>query len=160
MNPKKVDLQTSSKYNEIIFTLNPSNAISISYKEQIADEQRFNCYTFSSLTIGFCDEAVFSITNTQEKYSSLNNNTLIKINGFNEELKINYYKAINLIFIDEIIIYLASSLNSFDWLSPIEELQTGFIANLSFNGAKIGSLVTQEIRRLPQREEFLSLIHI
>ena len=154
VNPKKVDLQTSSKYNEIIFTLNPSNAISISYKEQIADEQRFNCYTFSSLTIGFCDEAVFSITNTQEKYSSLNNNTLIKINGFNEELKINYYKAINLIFIDEIIIYLASSLNSFDWLSPIEELQTGFIANLSFNGAKIGSLVTQEIRRLPQREEF------
>ena len=152
--PKKVDLQTASKYNEFIFTLNPSNAISISYKEQIADEQNFNCYTFGSLTVGFCDEAAFSISNSKEKYKPLNNNTLIKINGSNKEIKVNYYKALNSIFIDEIIIYLASSLNSFDWLSPLEELQTGFIANLSYNGNKIGSLVTQEIRRLPQREEF------
>lgn len=154
MNPKKVGLQTNSKYNEFIYTLNSSNAISISYKEQIADEQSFNCYTFASLTVGFCDEAAFSISNSKEKYKSLDNNTLIKINGSNEEIKVNYYKALDSILIDEITIYLATSLNSFDWLSPIEELQTGFIANLSYNGTKIGSLVTQEISRLPQREEF------
>ena len=155
IHPKNVDLKASSKYNELIFTLNPSSALSLSYKEQNADEQRFNCYTFSSLTLGFCDEASFSISNTKDKYEILNNNSIMLINGSNEEFKINYYQALNSIFIDEFIIYLASSKNSFDWLSPIEELQTGFISNLSFKGSKIGTVVRQEINRLPQREDFV-----
>jgi hypothetical protein len=77
------------------------------------------------------------------------------INGSNEEFKIRYYQALNSTLIDEFILYLASSKNSFDWLSPIEELQTGFLSNLSFNGSTIGSIVRQEIKRLPQREDFI-----
>ena len=153
--PKNVDLKATSKYNELIFTLNTSSALSLSYKEQNADEQRFNCYTFSSLTLGYCNEARLSISNSKEKYKTLNNNTLMLINGSNEEFKIRYYQALNSTLIDEFILYLASSKNSFDWLSPIEELQTGFLSNLSFNGSTIGSIVRQEIKRLPQREDFI-----
>ena len=155
IHPKNVDLKASSKYNELIFTLNPSSAISLSYKEQNADEQRFNCYTFSSLTLGYCEEAVFAISNTKDKYKTLNNDTLMLINGSNKEFKINYYQALNSILIDEFVLYVASSKNSFNWLSPIEELQTGFLSNLSFNGSTIGSIVRQEIKRLPQREDFV-----
>lgn len=155
IHPKNVDLKATSKFNELIFTLNSSSALSIAYKEQSADEQRFNCYTFSSLTLGYCDEATFSISNSKEKYKTLNNDTLMLINASNEELKINYYQALNSILIDEFIIYLASSKNSFDWLSPIEELQLGFFSNLSFKGSTVGSIVRQEIKRLPQREDFI-----
>ena len=154
IQPKIVNLKASSTLNELIYTINSSNAVSLSYKKQDADQQRFDCYTFSSLTIGYCEDARISISNTKEKYKSLNNSTLMSINGSNEEIKINYFKAVESIFMDEFKIYISSSKNSFDWLSPIEELQTGFIANLSFNGVKIGSLVAQEINRLPQRERF------
>ena len=72
----------------------------------------------------------------------------------NKEIKFSYTKAIDTFFSDEYILYLAISKNDFDWLSPIEELTSGFIANLSYKGSRIGDLVTNEIKRLPQRDTF------
>ena len=155
IHPKSINLTADSKLIETILILNNSSSISISYKEQIADTQSINCYTFSSLTIGFCDEAQIKITNSKDKYKQLNGNMLMLLDGKNEELKFSYTKAVGLLFLDEYFIYFAVSENKFDWLSPIEELTTGFISNLGYGGSTIGELVTNEIKRLPQRDAWL-----
>ena len=153
--PKSINLTADSKLLETILILNNTSTISLSYKEQVADTQSINCYTFSSLTIGFCDEAYITITNSKDKYKPLDNNMIMLIDGKNEELKLSFTKAADLLLVDEYFIYFAVSKNKFDWLSPIEELTSGFISNLSYSGSTIGQLVTNEIKKLPQRDDWL-----
>ena len=155
MQPKILSLKANSKYTEILYTLDNQKAVSISFKEQSADTQRIDCYTFSSLTIGYCDEAQLGISNSKEKYDPLGNDSIMLIDAINEEFQFKYYQASNLNFLDEYILYIGISENKFDWLSPIEELTSGFISNLKFKGSRVGDLVTNEIKRLPQRDEFL-----
>ena len=153
--PKSINLTADSKLLETILILNNTSTISLSYKEQVADTQSINCYTFSSLTIGFCDGAFITITNSKDKYKPLDNNMIMLIDGKNEELKLSFTKAADLTLVDEYFIYFAVSKNKFNWLSPIEELTSGFISNLSYRGSTIGELVTNEIKKLPQRDDWL-----
>jgi hypothetical protein len=155
VQPKILSLKANSTYTEILYTLNDQTAISISFKDQSADSQRIDRYTFSSLTIGYCNEAQIGISNSKEKYDPLGNASIMLIDAFNEEFQFKYYQASKSNFLDEYILYIGISKNKFDWLSPIEELTSGFISNLKFNGSRVGDLVTNEIKRLPQRDEFL-----
>ena len=155
MQPKILSLKANSTYSEILYTINDQTAVSISLKDQSADSQRIDCYTFSSLTIGYCNEAQIGISNSKEKYDPLGNDSIMLIDAFNEEFQFKYYQASKSNFLDEYILYIGISKNKFDWLSPIEELTSGFISNLKFNGSRVGDLVTNEIKRLPQRDEFL-----
>ena len=155
VQPKILSLKANSTYSEILYTLNDQTAVSISLKDQSADSQRIDCYTFSSLTIGYCNEAQIGISNSKEKYDPLGNDSIMLIDAFNEEFQFKYYQASKSNFLDEYILYIGISKNKFDWLSPIEELTSGFISNLKFNGSRVGDLVTNEIKKLPQRDEFL-----
>lgn len=155
VEPKSLNLNAQSDLLEFIYILEPDKAFSISYKNQIADTQQIHCYTFSSLTIGFCDDALITITNSKEKYNALENNKLMLIDASNNEIKLSYIKAADNFLADEYFLYFALSENTFNWVSPIEELTSGFIANLSYKGSKIGDLVSNEIRRLPQRDKFI-----
>ena len=155
VQPKNISLTASSKYTELLYTLDKQKAISVSYRKQSADTQKIDCYTFSTLTIGFCNEARLNITSSKDKYAPLNGNTLMLIDAMNEEFQLKYYLASNLKLLDEYIFYIGLSKNKFDWLSPIEELTSGFIASLQYKGSTIGELVSNEIKRLPQRDEFL-----
>ena len=155
VQPKILSLKANSTYSEILYTINDQTAVSISLKDQSADSQRIDCYTFSSLTIGYCNEAQIGISNSKEKYDPLGNDSIMLIDAFNEEFQFKYYQASKSNFLDEYILYIGISKNKFDWLSPIEELTSGFISNLKFNGSRVGDLVTNEIKRLPQRDEFL-----
>lgn len=130
-------------------------AVSISFKEQSSESQRIDCYNFSSLTIGYCDSAQLGISNTKEKYDPLGDDSIMLISANNEEFQFKYYRSSNFNFLDEYFLYIGISENKFDWLSPIEELTSGFISNLKFKGSRVGDLVANEIQRLPQRDEFL-----
>lgn len=77
------------------------------------------------------------------------------IDGENKEIEFNFMKALDFMVIDELNFYLGVSENSFKWLTPLEEIRSGFIYNLEFNGSKIGQLIENELSRLPQREQFL-----
>jgi len=152
--PKKLSLNAKSDIYEFFYIMSSNKSISISYSKQLADSQKIECYTFSSLTIGFCDEAFITITSTKDKYNILEDNTLMLIDALNKESRVNFTHAIDTFIADEYIFYLSVSENKFNWISPIEELQSGFIANLSYKGSKIGDLVINEIKRLPQRDKF------
>ena len=154
IEPKSLALNAESSSLEFFYIITANKSISLSFKEQIADTQEIECYTFSSLTIGFCENAVLTITNSKDKYSRLNDNKLMLLDASNNEISLNYTQAIDSIIADEFKLYLSASMNDFDWISPIEELTSGFIANLSYKGSKIGTLVSNEIRRLPQRDSF------
>ena len=154
VQPKSLALNAESQLFEFFYILDSDKSISLTFKNQSSDTQQIECYTFSSLTIGFCDEAVLSITNRKEKYDVLEDNKLMLLDAANKEIKFSYTQAVDTFFSDEYILYLAISKNEFDWLSPIEELTGGFIANLTYKGSRIGDLVTNEIKRLPQRDTF------
>ena len=154
VQPKSLALNAESHLFEFFYILDSDKSISFTFKNQTSDTQQIECYTFSSLTIGFCDEAVLSITNRKDKYDVLDDNKLMLLDAANKEIKLSYTQAIDTFFSDEYILYLAIGKNEFDWLSPIEELTNGFIANLSYRGSRIGDLVNNEIKRLPQRDGF------
>ena len=151
--PKEVNLRAKSYISEIYYFINQDSAISLMFKDQKADDQFIQCYTFSSFTIGSCDDATINITNSDEKYNSLGNN-LMKIQGQNEEFQLKFTKNNYSFFSDKLILYIGASKNTFDWITPIEEIQSGFLYNLTINGQKLGDLIQTELSRLPQRDLF------
>ena len=155
VQPKSLNLNTNSDYLELFYVINDQTAFSISYKEQLADTQFIDCYSFSNLTIGYCDEAQIRISNSKDKYKALGSSSIMMIDGANREFQFGLTRASNFKFIDDYKFYLGISENLFDWLTPIEEMTTGFFGNISYQGSTIGNLITKEITRLPQREKWL-----
>ena len=150
-----MSLNVNSEIYEFFFITGDYHAYSISYKKQAADTQRIKCYSFLSLTIGSCDDAFLNISSTLDKYDRLNDDEIMVIDGKNEEFRFNSIYALDTTYIDELVVYIGQSRNKFNWLSPIEELTTGFISTLSFSNSTIGELVGSELERMPQRDSFL-----
>lgn len=154
-HPLSVKTITNSKNYEIYYLLSFDRVISFSSTNTIADQQEINCYTFyKSITVGFCDDSQLTITNSKDKYKPLGDNKLLLIDGKNLEYKITFLQALNNYFFDSYSLYLSQSENSFDWLSPIEELTIGFISSLTYQGSTIGELARREMARFPQREPY------
>ena len=154
VQPKSLNLNSNSQFLELLYVINDRTAFSISFAEQIADTQFIDCYSFNNLTIGFCEEAQISIRNSKDKYKPLDDSSIMMIDGRNEEFQLKLYRASNYSFIDEYEFYFSLSENNFNWLSPIEEMTSGFFANLSYQGSTIGGIVSNEINRLPQRDKW------
>ena len=153
--PKILDLTAKSNAFEFIYLFDDQNKrISISSNKQEADDQFINCYTFSSLIIGFCDDAKLSIINDKEKYKPLNNSSIIMISGKNDSFKINFNSFLGLSNLYEYNFFIEYVENDFDWLTPVEEiiLNKGFIYNLGYQGQKIGNLIENSLSILPQRD--------
>lgn len=155
VQPKSLNLNANANFHELLYLLNDQTGLSISYKEQLADTQFIDCYSFNNLTIGYCQEAQIRISNSKDKYKPLGDSSIMMINGSNKELKINLIKASNINFIDDYKFYIGISENSFDWITPIEEMTKGFFSNVKYEGTTIGELISREITRLPQRDEWL-----
>ena len=154
VEPKNLDLIANSKNLELFYIKDIDTVFSIDLKYQTTDTQVINCYTFSTVTLGNCNDAVLSIRNTKDKYKRLNG-ALLMIDGENQEIRLNFFKGLKNLLIDEIHIYSSISRNSFDWITPLEEIKSGFIYELTFNNQKVGDLVQTELQRLPQRDSFL-----
>ncbi len=154
IEPKFVELIANENLLEIFYLKNEYEAFTLSFKDQIADSQKIDCYTLATLTIGFCEDASITITNSDDKYESLDS-SLLMIDGSNQELRFNYIKGSSSIFFNEVNVYFAISENSFDWITPLEEIKSGFIYELQYDGQKIGTLIENELKRLPQRDEWM-----
>ena len=87
--PKDVRLKAKSHFSELYFFLDSDSAISVSFKNQKADDQFIKCYSFSTFIIGSCEDASITITNSDEKYNILKND-IMKIDGKNEEFRFSY----------------------------------------------------------------------
>ncbi|MDA7857398.1 hypothetical protein N9B16_02890 [Gammaproteobacteria bacterium] len=84
----------------------------------------------------------------------MGDSSIMMIDGSNNEFQLKLYKASDFKFIDEYEVYFGLSKNEFNWISPIEEMTTGFFSNLNYQGSTIGNLVANQINILPQREDW------
>ena len=71
VQPKSLNLNANANFHELLYLLNDQTGLSISYKEQLADTQFIDCYSFNNLTIGYCQEAQIRISNSKDKYKPL-----------------------------------------------------------------------------------------
>ena len=158
IQPKKLKLNAESQSFELFFRDDlGTSSYSLSFKQQKADPQAIECYDFSSLVIGSCPEANLKITNNKPKYADLDGSLLV-IDGKNQGLKLKFTHLSNMLILDEYSIFIEVTENKFNWISPLEEITSGFIGNLNWDGRRIGDLVTETINLLPQRDKWYTSI--
>ena len=155
--PKILDLNAESNRIELSYIFdNQNKSMSIGLNSQESDDQFIQCYTFSSITIGFCKEARLSITNAKEKYAPLDDSSIMMLSGSNQSLRLNFNSILGKTHLYEYSFFIEYVENDFDWLTPVEEiiLNKGFIYNLGFQGQKIGTLIENSLSILPQRNNW------
>lgn len=154
--PKSVSLNAKKKELSIGYLFNNDDYLYLINTNQESDNQTFNCYEFSSIILGFCDSADLQITSTNPKYESLGDN-VIKISGLTESIGMGYFKNFNSFWLESISFELINTSYAYNWISPLEDIQSSVILNLDFNGIKLGDALETAFSRLPQREEWESL---
>ena len=153
--PKNVTLNAKKDGGSIGYNINDKNLVYISYANQVADPQVFSCYEFSGFILGGCDNASFIISSSNPKYDNLRSN-IISINGDTDTFSIGYTRYINNFWLNSLSFDIAQTKYKYDWLSPIEDIQSPFLLNLTLNGNNLGDAITDTLSRLPQRNEWKS----
>ena len=154
-HPKILDLNAESNEIEFSYLFDDQNKkFSMTFGTQESDDQFIECYTFSSITIGFCDDAKLSITNQKEKYQPLNNSNILMLVGENNSIKFNFNSVLGLFNLYEYNLFFEYVENDFNWLTPVEEIikTTGFLYNLNYQGQKLGNIIETSLSNLPQRD--------
>jgi hypothetical protein len=82
---------------------------------------------------------------------------IISIEGATDIFTIGYKKIWQNFWIDSTNIEFANTYYEYDWLSPLEDIQSPFILNLTINGVVFEDALNNIINRLPQREKWRSL---
>ena len=153
--PKSLNLTANKNKYEFFYLPNPQSAFSIAFKQQTADRQFIDCYSFGSLVIGSCPNASLKLTNSRDEFKELNN-SLIFIDGQNRALQLNYRRAFSNLFADEVGLGIEITDMQYFWLTPLENIQSPLIQNLNVSGRKLGDIIALELSRLPQRESWKS----
>ena len=166
--PKRLKLNAKSNSVEIFF-FDIYRVFSVEFKQQIADPQIINCYTFydytsnfldtegPSIDIGTCAGAQINISNTKPKYNFLGD-SLIWLAAENQSMKFKFASTSELSLLSEYSVFLQFTENKFNWVSPIEEIKDGFIADLEINNKKVSDYVNKTIDALPQREDWITVV--
>ena len=156
VQPKKLNLTAETNSVGFFYIQDDhSSSYSLTFSEQSADRQIIDCYSFSSIVIGICPEARIRISNNKPKYDILDD-SLMLIDGKNQSLKFEFTKAVDSFLMDEYVLFIEVTENKFNWISPVEEITTGFIGNLTFNGSRLGDIIDNTLQTLPQREKWFT----
>ena len=148
--PKKVTLSAEKNKYEVFYFLSPQSALSLAMKDQVADRQFIDCYSFGSMVIGTCDSSDLIISNSNPQYSDLNGSILL-IDGSNESMALTYNFALDTSLADEIGLGLEQTKNQYFWITPLEGITSSFILNLNVGGSSLGSAIDGILKSLPQR---------
>lgn len=149
--PKNVNLTAMSNTFELLYLINPSTAITFGMARQEADTQFIECYEFNSLIVGTCDNYDLKITNSKAKYDALGEN-LLMIDGEVNSINFSILKAVSNLAIDDIRFILTYNEHKFSWLTPLSEINSGFIYNLNLGGQTLGSIIDSTLSKLPQQK--------
>ena len=153
--PTNVTLNAKKDGGSIGYNIDDKNLVYISYANQVADPQVFSCYEFSGIILGGCDNASFIISSSNPKYDNLGSN-IISINGDTDTFSIGYTRYINNFWLNSLSFDITQTKYKYEWLSPIEDIQSPFLLNLTINGNNLGDAITDTLSRLPQRDEWKS----
>jgi len=149
--PKDVSLTAKKYFVEGFYRLTDSQKVSLFVQQQKANEQRFDCYSFSNITVGSCLNADIQIGSSNPKYDHLEG-SLIAINGDTKTVGFEFEQQIQRTWLDSVSIGLSSTKHEYSWLTPIEDIQSPFLLNLVINGNTLGDVIQQTLSQLPQRD--------
>lgn len=152
--PKDVSLKAKKNSLKFSYIVTDIHKLTFVLTQQDSDEQRFKCYAFANITVGTCESADINIGTSNSKYDRLENN-LIGIRGETETLGLELNQIAHS-FVDVISLGLYQTNYNYNWLSPIEDIESPFILNLAINGTVLGDAINTNISKLPQREEWKS----
>lgn len=154
--PKNITLNAKKEGGLIGYTINDNNLVYISYSTQAADQQTFSCYGFSGFILGGCENATFSISSSNSKYDDLGSN-IISIDGDTNTFKFGFERYIDNFWLKSFSLEAAKTKYNYNWLSPIEDIRSPFLLNLTINGNVLGDAIEETLGRLPQRDQWESL---
>tara|TARA_B100000902_G_C27307551_1_gene916418 strand:- start:2043 stop:3035 length:993 start_codon:yes stop_codon:yes gene_type:complete len=153
--PKKISLNAKKERGSIGYSINDSNLVYISYSTQIADQQTFSCYEFSGFILGGCENATFTISSSNPKYNDLGSN-IISIDGNTKTFSLGFERYINNFWLNSFSFEVAETKYDYNWISPIEEIKSPILLNLSINGIVLGDAIETALSRLPQKNQWQS----
>ena len=151
--PKDVSLFAKKDSLELGYILKNDDYIYTLSSKQNADQQLFNCYQFSVFILGNCDSANLQISSANPKYESLGDN-IISIDASTNSYGIGYKKYINNFWVDSVAVEFVKTSYKYNWLSPLEDIQSPFLLNLTIGGVTLGDALNNTLKRLPQKEEW------
>jgi hypothetical protein len=154
--PKDVSLNAKKKGFDLGYVLKNGDYLYLFTSKQHADPQSFNCYEFSGFVIGSCVAANLQVSSTNSLYESLGNN-IISINALTKNYGVGYQKYFNNFWVKSTLIELTNTSYSYDWLSPLEDIQSPFLLNLKVDDITLGDALNSTFDRMPQRNEWESL---
>ena len=115
----------------------------------------FNCYEFSTFILGSCDSANLQISSANPKYDSLGNN-IVSINASTKSYGVGYKKHFNNFWVESAAVEFVKTSYEYNWLSPLEDIKSPFLLNLTIEGVTLGDALNNTLQRFPQREGWSS----
>ena len=151
--PKDVSLRAKKKGLNLGYIFKNEDHLYLLTSKQNADQQLFNCYEFSTIILGSCDSASLQISSVDPKYDSLGNNIAI-IDASTKSYGIGYKKSFNNFWVESTAIEFITTSYKYNWLSPIEDIKSPFLLNLTIGNITLGDAINNTLQRFPQREEW------
>ena len=151
--PKDVSLLAMKDGIELGYIFQNNDYLYVLASKQNADQQLFNCYAFSTFILGSCDTANLQISSANPKYDSLGDN-IVSIDASTKSYGVGYKKHFNNFWIESTAIEFVKTSYKYNWLSPLEDIQSPFLLNLTIDGIALGDALNNTLQRFPQREEW------
>ena len=153
--PKDVSLLAMKDGIELGYIFQNDDYLYVLASKQNADQQLFNCYEFSTFILGSCDSANLQISSVNPIYDSLGNN-IVSIDASTKSYGIGFKKYFNDFWVESAAIEFVKTSYEYSWLSPLEDIQSPFLLNLTIDGVALGDALNNTLQRFPQREEWSS----
>ena len=153
--PKDISLFAVKDGFELGYIFQNDNYFYVIASKQNADQQLFNCYEFSTFILGSCDSANLQISSANPKYDSLGDN-IVSIDASTKSYGVGYKKHFNNFWIESTAIEFVKTSYEYNWLSPLEDIKSPFLLNLTIEGVTLGDALNNTLQRFPQREGWSS----
>jgi len=153
--PKDVSLRTIKDGLELGYIFQNDDYLYALASKQNADQQLFNCYEFSTFILGSCDSANLQISSVNPKYNSLGDN-IVSINASTKSYGVGYKKHFNNFWVESAAVEFVKTSYEYNWLSPLEDIKSPFLLNLTIEGVTLGDALNNTLQRFPQREGWSS----
>ena len=151
--PKDVSLLAMKDGIELGYIFQNDDYLYVLASKQNADQQLFNCYEFSTFILGSCDSANLQISSVNPKYESLGDN-IVSIDASTKSYGVGYKKYFNTFWVESTAIEFVKTSYEYNWLSPLEDIRSPFLLNLTIDGVALGDALNNTLQRFPQREEW------
>ena len=154
--PKNVSLNADKQFFKIGYKLKNKDYLYLLGSQQTADPQLFNCYESSPFILGSCNSATLKISSTNSKYNTLKSN-IISINGSTKSYGVGFKKEVNKLWFESTVIELINTSYKYNWLSPLEDIGSPFLLNLTIGGITLEDALNRSLDQLPQRNKWETL---